>query len=252
MNYVVCIKRVPDTTARIKIAADGRSIDWQGVEAIINPYDELALECALRMKEKAGSGEVVAVSVDPDGNETVVRKALAIGADRAVLVKGGPNFDGWAVAKLLADALKAIPFDLCFFGKQAIDDDSYSVPAAVAHLLGLPRVNVCVGIETDGKSAKCRRQIEGGEELVDVAVPCIIAAQKGINGIHEPRFASLKGIMAAKKKPVDVKAAGTVDASLELVKLEPPPDRPPGRIVGHGKDAVKDLVRLLREEAKVI
>jgi electron transfer flavoprotein beta subunit len=252
MNFVVCCKRVPDTTARIKIAGDGRSIDWQGVEAIINPYDEIALECALKLKEKAGSGEVIALTVDPDGNESIVRKALAMGADRAILVKGGVNFDGLAVARILAENLKAVPFDVVFFGKQAIDDDSYSVPSMVAHLLGLPRVNVAVGFEIDGKTAKCRRQIEGGEELVDIPLPCVVSVQKGVNGIHEPRFASLKGIMAAKKKPVDMKTAGPVDACMEVVKLELPPERPPGRIVGKGPEAVKELVRILREEAKVL
>jgi len=252
MNFVVCCKRVPETTARIKVGPSGKSIDWQGVEAILNPYDEIALECALRLKEKAGSGEVIVVSVDPDGNETILRKALAIGADRAVLVKGGPNFDGFPVAQILAETLKGIPFDICFFGKQAVDDDASNVPSAVAHLLGLPRVNVCMGVEIDGQTARCRRQIEGGEEMIDIALPCVVSAQKGINGVNEPRFASLKGIMAAKKKPVEVKAAPAVEACLEIVKMEPPPERPPGRIVGTGKDAVKELVRLLREEAKVL
>ncbi len=252
MNFVVCCKRVPETIARIKIAADGRSIDWQGVQPIISPYDELALECALRLKEKGG-GQVVALSVDPDGQETLLRnKALPLGADKAVLVKGGPNFDGYAVARIIAETLKTVPFDVCFFGKQAIDDDGGCVAAMVAEMLGLPRVNTCVGLEIDGRTAKCRRQIEGGEELIDAPLPCIIGVQKGINGVHEARFPGIKGIMAAKSKPFEVRPAPAVEATMEVVKMELPPDRPPGRIVGQGKDAVKELVRILREEAKVL
>ncbi len=252
MNFVVCCKRVPDTTARLKPGADGKSIDWQGVDPIISPYDDIALECALRMKEKAGAGEITAVCVDPDGNPKITEKALVLGADKAVLIKGGTNFDGYAVAQLLAAQLKTMTFDIALFGKQATDDDGHCVPTIVAYLLGLPRVNVCVGLEVDGKVARCRRQIEGGEEVVEIPLPCVISAQKGLNGIPEARLPSIKGIMAAKKKPTEQKAAGAFETTLDVVKLEPPPDRPPGRIVGQGKDAVKELVRLLREEAKVL
>lgn len=252
MNFIVCIKRVPDTSARITIGPDRKSIDWQGVKPIINPYDGLALECALRLKEKLGSGEVTILSVDPAGDESILREAFAIGADRGILIKGGTNFDGYAVGKMLADALKTVNFDICFFGKNGIDDDGYNVPSVVAELLGLPRVNTCIKLELDGRTAKCRRQIEGGEEAVDLPLPCVISVQKGINDIHEPRFAKLTSIMAAKKKPIDVKPAPAFESCLEIVKLEPPPERPPGKIVGQGVAAVKDLVRLLREEAKVI
>lgn len=252
MNLFVCLKRVPDTTTKIKVGPDGKAIDPQGVEFVINPYDELAIEVALRLKEKAGSGEVAGVSVDPEGNETALRKALAMGLDRGILVKGGTNFDGYATAEILAGVLKAQKIDLLFFGKQAIDDDAYQVPTMVAHLLGLPRVNVCVGLEVEGGKARCRRQIEGGEEIVELALPCAVSVQKGINGIHDPRYPSLKGIMAAKKKPIETVTAPAAAATLEVLKMEPPPERPPGRIVGKGIEAVPELVRLLREEAKVL
>ena len=252
MNIAVCLKRVPDTTARIKVGADGKSIDPQGVEHVINPYDELAIEVALRLKEKAGAGEAVGVCIDPEGNETILRKALAMGLDRGILVKGGPAFDPYPVAEILASTLKERTFDLLLFGKQAIDDDSYQVPTIVAHLLGLPRVNVCVGLEIADGKATCRRQIEGGEETVEVALPCVISVQKGINGIHDPRYPSLKGIMAAKKKTIDAADAPAVEPRLEVVKMEMPPERPPGRIVGNGVEAVPELVRLLKEEAQVL
>lgn len=253
MNLAVCVKRVPDTTAKLKIAGDGRSVDPQGVEFAISPYDELAIEVALRLKEKAGKGEVTAVSADPDGSDVILRKALAIGADKGILIKGSTPLDGWPTAQILAAAVKGRNFDLLLFGKQAIDDDGYQVPTMVAHLLGLPRVTVCTALEIDGGKAKARRQIEGGEEVVELALPCVVSVQKGINGIHDKRYPSLMGIKASKTKPVETVAASADAApSLEIVKLSPPPERPPGRIVGQGAAAVPELVRLLKEEAKVL
>lgn len=251
MNLAVCLKRVPDTTTKLKIGADGKSIDPQGVEWAISPYDELAIELALRLKEKGG-GETVGITVDPDGSDVALRKALAIGLDKGVMIKGGRNFDGWAVAQALASVLRGRSFDLLLFGKQAIDDDAFQVPTMVAHLLGIPRVNVCTSIEIEGSRAKCRRQIEGGEESIEVSLPCVVSIQKGVNGIHDKRFPSMKGIMAAKSKPVETIAAPAVEPSMEVVKLELPPERPPGRIVGKGVDAVPELVRLLKEEAKAL
>jgi electron transfer flavoprotein beta subunit len=251
MNLAVCLKRVPDTTAKIRVAPDRRSIDPQGVEWAISSYDELAIELALRLKEKHG-GETVGISVDPEGSDLALRKALAIGLDRGILVKGGTNFDSHAVAQILAGVLKGRAFDLLLFGKQAIDDDAYQVPTIVAHLLGLPRVNVCTALEIDGARAKCRRQIEGGEESIELSLPCAVSVQKGVNGIHDKRFPTMKGIMGSKTKPVESLPAPPFEPTLELVRLEPPPERPPGRIVGKGADAVPELVRLLKEEAKVL
>jgi electron transfer flavoprotein beta subunit len=251
MNLAVFLKRVPDTTAKIKIAADGRSIDPQGVEWAISPYDELAIELALRLREKAG-GEVVGFTVDPDGSDVALRKALAIGIDKGVLVRGGTNFDSSATAQILAAVLGARKFDVLLFGKQAIDDDAFQVPTMVAHLLGYPRVNLCTSFEVEGTRAKCRRQIEGGEESIELSLPCVVSIQKGVNGIHDKRYPSMKGIMAAKTKPVETLPAPAFEPTLEIVKLEMPPDRPPGRIVGKGVEAVPELVRLLKEEAKVL
>lgn len=249
MNFIVCMKRVPDTTARIKVAADGKSMDPQGVEFVINPYDEIAIEEALKLKEKSGAGEVILVSVDPEGNETAMRKGLAMGADRGVLIKGGKNFDGYVTAAILAETLKGLPHDIIFFGKQAIDDDSYQVPSIVAHLLGLPRANVCTKLEVNGNQVKAHREIDGGEDVYEFATPCIISCQKGLN---EPRYPSLKGIMASKKKTIEVREAPAMEPTVEVIAMEPPPARPSGKIVGQGAAAVPELVRLLREEAKVL
>jgi len=249
MILAVCLKRVPDTNARPAIGSDGRSINPQGIDYVINPYDEYALEEALKIKEKAGAGEVVGVCVDPDGNESMLRKALAMGVDRGILVKGGSTFDGAVNAEILAGVLKPLGATIILFGKQAVDSDSSQVPTIVAERLGLPRANVVVKMEFQGNRVTCRRQIEGAEEVVDMPTPCVVSAQKGLN---EPRYASLKGIMAAKKKPIETKEAPAVEARIEVLKMEPPPPRPAGRIVGKGKEAAAELVRLLRDEAKVL
>src|SRR5688572_9275873 len=249
MILAVCLKRVPDTNARPVVAPDGKSITPQGIEYVINPYDEFAIEEALKLKEKAGAGEVVGISVDPDGNESMLRKALAMGVDRGILVKGGSTFDGAVNAEILAGVLKPLGAKIIFFGKQAVDSDSCQVPTLVAEKLQLPRANVVVKMELQGDKVVCRRQIEGAEEVVEMATPCVVSAQKGLN---EPRYPSMKGIMAAKKKPVEAKEAPAVEPRIEILKMDPPPARPAGRIVGKGKDAVPELVRLLREEAKVL
>jgi electron transfer flavoprotein beta subunit len=249
MILAVCLKRVPDTNARPTVGSDGKSINPQGIEFVINPYDEFAIEEALRIRDKAGAGEVVGVTVDPDGNESILRKALAMGLDRGILVKGGSTFDGAVNAEILAGVLGPLNARIIFFGKQAVDSDSLQVPSIVAERLKLPRANVVTKLEIQGEKVVCRRQIEGSEEIVEMTMPCIVAAQKGLN---EPRYPSLKGIMAAKKKPVETRQAPAVEARIEILKMEPPPPRPPGRIVGRGKEAVPELVRLLREEAKVL
>jgi electron transfer flavoprotein beta subunit len=249
MNFVVCIKRVPSTETRVQVAPDGKSLNPQGVEMVLSPYDEYALEAALQLKEKLG-GETVVVTLDPDGSETILRnKVLPMGIDKAVLIKGGSVFDGAANAEILASVLKTVPHDVILFGKQAIDSDSYQVPSLVAHHLGLPRVNVVTKLEPGDRKLVVRRQIEGGEEVVEVPMPCVVSCQKGLN---TPRLPKMQNIMAAKKKPIDVRQAPAAEARLDVLRMELPPDRPAGRIVGQGKDAVKELVRLLKEEAKVL
>ncbi len=248
MNIIVCLKRVPDTTAKLKPGPDGTAIDPQGVEYIINPYDEFAIEEALQIRDKQG-GEVIGVTLDPDGNESILRKALAMGIDRGILIQGGNPFDVAGTAEILAGVLKELNGDLILFGKQAIDSDAGAVPAMIAHRLGLPRASVVTKIELGEGKLTCHRQIEGGEEIMELSMPCILSAQKGMN---EPRYPSLKGIMAAKKKPVEKREAPEVQPHLEVVKMTPPPERPPGRIVGEGVDAVPELIRVLQEEAKVI
>lgn len=250
MNIIVCIKKVPDTETAIKIAADGKSIDSAGVKFIISPYDEIAVEQALQFKEKAGSGEVTIVSYGNVDTAAVIRNGLAMGADKAVHVKDdAKESDSYSTAVALANAIKPLHYDLVLFGKQAIDDDSAQVGNMTAHLLDIPFVGVVTKIEPWENRLVCHREVEGGHEIVEVSMPCAISCQKGL---CEPRYPSLKGIMAAKKKPLEEKTPEKTAPVLIVSKLEYPPSRPPGRIVGQGAEAVPELVNLLHNEAKII
>ncbi len=249
MNIAVCMKQTPDTEAQIKIADDGKHIQTDGIKWIINPYDEFAIEEALRLTEKHG-GEVTLISLGPAGVEKTIREGLAMGAHKAIRidVEEIPS-DPQVIGAALAEVLKEGNYDVIFFGKQAIDDDQSQVPSIVATLLGLPAVTVVVKLDIDGTSGTALREIEGGHEKVQFSLPAVISAQRGLN---EPRYRSLKGIMAAKKKPIDVKQVAIKESQQVIEKLSYPPEKKPGRIVGEGPDAVPELVRLLHEEAKVI
>lgn len=249
MNITVCIKRTPDTETRVRIAADGVSVDPGGVKYIVSPYDEIAVEAALRLREAAGEGQVSVVSLGPAAASEQLRSALAMGADRAVLLEGEVGLDGLATAKGLAAELREADAELILFGVKAADDDQQQVGPMVATLLDRPCVTAVSSFEVEGGTVHCRREVEGGTEKVDVELPAVLTVTKGE---FEPRYASLKGIMAAKRKPLEQKAASVPDARVELVGLELPPERPEGRIVGEGPDAAAALVRLLREEAKVL
>ena len=249
MNSIVCIKRVPDSATRVRIGPDGKSLDPAGVKYVLNPYDEYALEEALRRREAAGSGTVTAISLGPEAARETLRMALAMGADEAVLLKSEGSHDGLAVATALAEEVRTRPFDLLLFGKQAIDDDNMQVPGMVAERLGLPCVTVVVELEIEDGHAVARREIEGGHEVVEFDLPAVIAAQKGLN---EPRYPSLKGIMAAKKKPLEEKEVVLPEPKLTLLSLEEPPAPVAGEIVGEGPEAVPELVRRLREEVRVL
>ena len=256
MNIIACVKQVPDTETQIKVKPDGSGIDETGIKWVMNPYDEFGVEEALRLKEKQG-GEVTIVSLGPARALESIRTALAMGADKGIHIND-PAFDGadaYTIAAAMAAAIKAVPYDLIFCGQRAIDDDSGQVGAILADLLDIPQVTVVTKVEVDGNSVKAIRPVEGAQLLIESSLPCVITAQKGLN---EPRYASLPGIMKAKKKPVDVKDAASLGVAINVkarvVKTIPPPARPPGKIIC-GEDATekaKELTRLLREEAKVI
>jgi electron transfer flavoprotein beta subunit len=258
MKILVAVKQVPDTATQVKISADPKAIETAGVTWIVSPYDEFAVEEALRIKEKRGQGEVVAVSMGPDRAKEALRSCLAMGADRAVHVNDPAlaAADTLVTARALAAVIKQEGPALVLFGRQAIDDDMGAVAAQVAEVLGWPCASWIMeeAVDADAKSIRVGRQVEGGLEVFDLPLPAIVSAQKGLN---EPRYPTLKGIMGAKKKEIkDVKAADlgvAAEPQLTLTKLEALPPRPPGRIIqGDVPTAVKELVRALREDAKAI
>ncbi|HYU10313.1 MAG TPA: electron transfer flavoprotein subunit beta/FixA family protein [Gemmatimonadales bacterium] len=250
MKIAVCIKRVPDSETRVKIAADGKSLDEAGVKFVMNPYDEFAVEEALWHKEKAGSGEVAVICLGPPAAQETIRTALAMGADRGVLLQADKiPADPFEAARLIAGELKGASWDLILFGRMAIDDYNHQVGPLVAELLGMPCVTAISHLDIEGATGVAEREIEGGIEVVEFPLPAVLTADKGLN---EPRYPALKGIMAAKKKPLEVKPVQPGAGVLEVVALMPPPERKAGKIVGEGAGAVGELVRLLREEAKVL
>lgn len=248
MKIAVLVKLVPDTQATIKIGDDRRYISEADINFVLNPYDEFAVEEALKIKEKDG-GEVVVFSLGGDGAVKALRSALAMGADSAVHVKYPGGLDLLGVAKGLANAIRDRDFGLVLAGKQAVDDDCGAVGPMVAELLDLPHVTSVVKLEIESDKATAQREIEGGSEVFETPLPALFTTEKGLN---EPRYASLKGIMMAKKKPIETIEAEQLTAKTQVKVLSYPPTRPPGKVVGEGVDAVPELIRLLKEEAKVL
>jgi electron transfer flavoprotein beta subunit len=249
MKSVVCIKRVPDTETKVRVGGDGKSLDSQGVNFVLNPYDEYAVEEAIRIREKH-EGEVTVVCLGPKECAPIIRNALAMGADKGVhLLDDEPERDPMSVARSLADGLKEMEFDVLLFGRMAVDDQSAQVGSAVAHLLGLPVAIDVTGLEIEDGKAKIHRSVDAETYVLEAPLPLAITANKGLN---DPRYPSLKGIMAAKKKPLEEKEATKHPVATKVSQMAHPPARQAGKIVGKGADAVPELVRLLHEEAKMI
>ena len=250
MKIAVCVSHVPDTATKVKIGQDGKSIDPNGVTYIINPYDEFAVEEALKTKEKIGGDtEVIVLSVGSEKSKETIRKALAMGADKGILLKNENEFESFGVAKALSTEIKNLGCDLVFCGKQSVDYDNTITGQLIAEMLGYSCITVVVKLDIDGNKIKAETEIEGGREVVESELPAVITAQKGLN---EPRYASLKGIMAAKKKVIEEKPVESSDKMIEVLKMNLPAPKQAGRIVGTDSSAVPELVKLLHEEAKVI
>ena len=259
MRSLVCLKQVPDTETQIKVKPDGTGIVTDGIKYVINPYDEYSVEEGLRLKEKFKACEVVILSVGPDRATEAIRTALAMGADRGVHVNDESvnQGDPYVIAQALAGAAKQLEYDVIFCGHRAIDDDFGESGAMLAELLGLPQVTLVTKLEVseDKKSAVVERDVEGGKETVEVPLPCVLTSQKGLN---EPRYASLPGIMKAKKKPIDKKTAADLgvnaEARLEARSFTMPPERQAGKKFEDMEpaDAAKAVAQALRNEAKVI
>jgi electron transfer flavoprotein beta subunit len=250
LKIAVCIKRVPDMELRFSIAADRKSLDQAGLKYEMGDFDGYALEVALQLIEKQGTGEVVVISLGPDGVQETLRKGLAMGAARAVQLKADEvPFDGMAIAHALAAELGQGGYDLVLFGRVATDTANGAVGPMTAELLNLPCVTAISQLDIGNGRGTARRDLEGASETVEFPLPAVLTIDEGI---ARPRLASLKGIMAAKKKPLEVKPAQLGSARLTVESMALPADRPPGRIVGEGPDAVPELLRLLQTEAKVL
>ena len=264
MNIIVCLKQVPDTETQIKIAQDGKSIIEDDIKWIMNPYDEFGVEEALKIKEKLG-GEVTVIGLGPKRVTESIRTALAMGADKGVLISDPAleGSDSLAVAKALAAVIKGMDYDIIFTGQRGVDEDNGIVGAALADILDIPNISVVVKLEVadDGKSLKAYRPVEGQVLIIESGLPVLITAQKGLN---EPRYASLPGIMKAKKKPLEEKTLadlgldpsdfGEGGRKIRVLKLTPPPQRKAGKIIEGEtpEQKAKELARLLHEEAKVL
>ena len=250
MKIAVCIKRVADSETRVKIGGDGKSLDEAGVKFILNPYDEFAVEEALQRKEKAGAGEVVVLSLGPAAAQETIRTALAMGADRGILLQADKiPADGFVIAQALAAELKAGGYDLILFGRMATDTASGAVGPMVAELLGLPCVTSISHLDISGSAGTARRDLEGATETVRFPLPAVLSIDEGI---ARPRLATLKGIMAAKKKPLEVKPAALGQVRLTIEAMALPAERTGPKFMGDGPDAVPELVQRLRTEAKVL
>lgn len=257
MNSVVCISHVPDTESRIKVS--GTKVDETGLKFIVSPYDEFALEEAIRLKEKS-PGDVTVITFGPDRAQQGLREALARGATKALHVKGDASeADALGIAKVLAAAIKSVPHDLVFLGKQGVGTDNGLVGPMVAELLGYPQVNVVTHLEVGDGKLTAHREIEGAEEILEAPTPAVITAQKGLN---EPRYSSLKGIMAAKKIAIDTKSV--TDLGLDesdvfkqrvvVVSMEMPAEKSGGRKVD-GSDpaaAAQEILKYIKDEAKAL
>jgi electron transfer flavoprotein beta subunit len=264
VNIIVCLKQVPDTETQIKIASDKQSIVADDIKWVMNPYDEFGVEEALRLKEKHG-GEVTVIGLGPKRVTESIRTALAMGADKGILISDDAldGSDSLAHAKALAAAIKELEYDLIFTGQRGVDDDLGIVGAAIAELLNIPQLSLIIKVEVgdDGKSVKVERPIEGETLVITSPLPALITAQKGLN---EPRYASLPGIMKAKKKPLAEKSIadlglnsadfGAGARKLKILELTPPPARAAGKIIEGEtpQEKAAQLAKLLHEEAKVL
>jgi electron transfer flavoprotein beta subunit len=264
VNIIVCLRQVPDTETQIKVAPDSKSIVTDDIKWVMNPYDEFGVEEALLLKEKFG-GEVTVVSLGPKRVTETIRTALAMGCDKGIMIDDPAleGSDSLGTAKALAAAIKDLDYDLIFAGQRGVDDDMGVVGATLAEFLDIPQLSLIVKVEAseDGKSVKVNRPVEGQVIVIESSLPALITAQKGLN---EPRYASLPGIMKAKKKPLEEKALadlgldaaefGEGGSKLKVMELTPPPQREAGKIVEGEtpEEKAAELARLLREDAKAI
>ncbi len=249
MKILVCISNVPDTTTKAKFVDDNTAFDTTGVQWIINPWDELALTRAIELKSDAANSieNITVITVGGKDSEPTIRKALAIGADDAVRIDAEPT-DAYFVAAQIAEYVKNNPFDLIFSGIESADHNGSAVGGMVSEFLNIPSVSAVSAANIEGGQVKLTRDIDGGNEQVTPELPVLAIVQKGI--AKEPMIAAMRGIMMARKKPLNVVAPIEVEALTEVVNYEMPQPKPPCKMID--PENVKELVDLLQNEAKVI
>jgi len=248
MNILVCISQVPDTTAKIQVSGDGKTIEKTGIKFILNPYDEFAIEEGLRLRERFG-GTVTALTIGPETSKEILRTALAMGVDKAGIVKTDDILDSYNVAENIAGYAKSISPDLVIFGRQSIDFDSSGMAPMVAEMLDLPSISVVSSWNIENNAITAERDIEGGKEVLTCSVPCVISAQKGLN---DPRYPKLPDIMKAKSKPIEEISSCHGSALVSLTSMALPSSKRVGMIVGDSEAEISSVVTALHEQAKVI
>jgi electron transfer flavoprotein beta subunit len=260
LEIIVLLKRVPATESMIGVADDGKSIKTDDLKWVVNPYDEFAVEEALRIKQTHG-GTVTVLSMGSDKTVESIRTALAMGADKGILINdpAAVNCDSLGTARVLAATIKTLPYDLIIGGMRAVDDDNYQVGPAVAQYLGIPHISMVIKEEISDGKIVCRRTVEGGTFVVEASLPALLTTQRGLN---EPRYASLPGIMKAKKKPLETKTLADIGLSSDdlgkpktsIVGMNIPPERSAGKIIDGENVGAKaaSLVKALVEEARVL
>lgn len=248
MKVLVSVKRVPDYQAKVKVKADGSAIETDGIKWILNPFDEIAVEEAIRLREAGVVAEVVVVTVGPEDAAQQLRMAMAMGADSAVLVKYDGVVDSDLASRAIAEVYKRGQYGLVVLGKQAIDSDCSQTGQLMAERLGLPQACFASKVAIEGGKATVTREVDGGLETIRIPLPCVVTTDLRLN---EPRYASLPGIMKAKKKPLEEIAIADLGIDLapkiKVLKMIPPPGRKGGRKV----ESIEELVRCLQQEAKV-
>ena len=248
MNIIVCISSVPDTTSKINFTDNNSKFDTNGVQFVINPYDEFGLTKAMMLKESLG-GTITIITVGDATVESVMRKALAIGADNAVRINMTAT-DSYSTAYEIANYLKDKPVDLIIAGKESIDYNGGAVPGIIAELMNLPFTNACIGLTVTGKAAKLSREIDGGQETISVELPLIIGGQKGLVHESELRIPNMRGIMQARSKPLEVIVPSTPAILTASIDFDKPAEKGACKLVDPNN--VGELVSLLHNEAKVI
>ena len=247
MNIIVCISSVPDTTSKIKFN-ENSEFDSNGIQFIINPYDEFGLTKAVKIKSKVG-GTITVVSVGDISSEPVIRKSLAIGADKAIRINANPK-DSFETANLISNYLKNIEYDIIIAGRESIDYNGSAVPCMIAEILDIPFMNACIGLELKNTGAELVREIDGGKEFISSSLPLIIGGQKGLVEESELLIPNMRGIMQSRTKPLEIIDPENVVNRIKTTNLENPPSKKECKLV-EGEN-VKELIALLQNEAKVI